>query len=71
MFEDMTVEWRDDHNHGYLTVDPLKPDVVAAFPLGEDHNHGSQTVDPLKLGKDDRQAKQRDGITTVTEPWTH
>src|SRR6266853_858263 len=37
------------HNHGYRTVDPLKP---GGGTIGGDvtlnHNHGYRTVDPLK-----------------------
>ena len=37
------------HNHGYRTVDPLKP--IGRLTLLEwqaMHNHGYRTVDPLK-----------------------
>jgi hypothetical protein len=37
------------HNHGYLTVDPLKRDTSLGMGPGGQHNHGYLTVDPLKL----------------------
>ena len=60
------------HNHGYPTVDPLKPALITCSSvLTTPHNHGYPTVDPLKpIGRRAHSARYA-SITTVIRPWTH